>query len=281
MFERIRRGWELTKKSWGVVRSHPGLVRLPIMGGVLALVFGAIFAVPGGVLLGRDGASTAAKIGGGVLIAVGVYLASFFVIYYNVALAAAADQALQGRPPDLKAARAVSRSRIGIIASWALVSAVVSLILGLVRDRAGAAGDIIAGIGGAIWSLVTFLVVPVLAFEGIGPFAAMKRSATLFRQRWGQQVTGNVVIGGVSGLIVLVGVLIGVLGVWLLAAGDTGSEVAGGALLLVGLVIGVAGAVFGGAVKGVFGVALYHYVADDRAVGPFSADDLESAARTR
>ena len=45
------------------------------------------------------------------------------------------------------------------------------------------------------------MVVPVLAFEGIGPFAAMKRSASLFRQRWGQQVTGNVIIGGLASLI--------------------------------------------------------------------------------
>jgi hypothetical protein len=29
----------------------------------------------------------------------------------------------------------------------------------------------------------------------------------------------------------------------------------------------------------VFGVALYHFVAEDRAVGPFSDNDLASAAR--
>ena len=49
--------------------------------------------------------------------------------------------------------------------------------------------------------------------RAIGPFAAIKRSAALFRQRWGQQVTGNLVIGGVSGLIAVVGVVIGVGGV--------------------------------------------------------------------
>ena len=148
---------------------------------------------------------------------VGAYLASFAVIYFNVALAAAADQALRGQQPDLKAAGQVARSRIGVIAAWAAVSAVVSAFFALLRDKGGVVGNIGAGIGAAIWGLITFMVIPVLAFEGIGPFGAIKRSASLFRQRWGQQVTGNVVIGGVAGLVVLLGVLAGVGGVALLA----------------------------------------------------------------
>ena len=206
MFERMRHGWELTKKSWGVVRSHPGLIRLPICGGVLALLSAAIIAGPGAYLLSRDQESTAATVGGVALVAVGAYLASFFVIYFNVALAAAADQALRGQRPDLRAAGRVARSRIGVIAAWAAVSAVVSAFFALLRDKGGVIGSIGAGIGAAIWGLITFMVIPVLAFERIGPFGAIKRSATLFRQRWGQQVTGNVVIGGVAGLVVLLGV---------------------------------------------------------------------------
>ena len=39
--------------------------------------------------------------------------------------------------------------------------------------------------------------------------------------------------------------------------------------------------VFGGATRGVFGVALYRWVADDRAIGPFTSQDLDGAVRTR
>ena len=46
------------------------------------------------------------------------------------------------------------------------------------------------------WSLVTFLAVPVIAIEGTGPFETLKRSASIFRERWGQQITGNIAIGG-------------------------------------------------------------------------------------
>ena len=46
------------------------------------------------------------------------------------------------------------------------------------------------------------------------------------------------------------------------------------------VVAAIGGAVFGGATRGVFGVALYHYVAENQVVGPFTAPDLDSAARS-
>jgi Family of unknown function (DUF6159) len=153
--------------------------------------------------------------------------------------------------------------------------------LSTLRDRGGVLGGIGAALGAAVWSLVTFLVVPVLAFEGIGPIEAIKRSAHLFRDRWGQQVTGNVVIGGVSGLVVVLGIVVAVLGGALIVAGGTGPAVGGAVLLFVGVLLAIAGGVVGGATRGVFGVALYRWVADDRVVGPFSSEDLESVARVR
>jgi hypothetical protein len=50
-------------------------------------------------------------------------------------------------------------------------------------------------------------------------------------------------------------------------------------LLFVGLVVAVGGAVFGGATRGVFGVALYRWVAEERAVGPFTSQDLDGAVK--
>jgi len=279
MFERMRQGWQLTKKSWGVVRSRPQLAKLPLTGGVLALIAIVLVAGPGLLLVGSS--SDATRVTGYVLIALGSYAASFLIIYYNVILAAAANDALEGREPDLVAAKAAARNRIPMIAGWALVSALVSLLLAVLRDRGGLPGRIAASLGAAVWGLVTFLVIPVLALEGIGPIAAIKRSGTLVRQRWGQQVTGNFVIGGISTVATLVGVVIAALGVFLVAGGSAGGAVFGGLLVLIGLVIAIAAAVFGGATRGVFGVALYHFVTEDRAVGPFSNQDLASAARTR
>ena len=36
--KRFRTGWDLTKKSWRLLRSQPGLTAYPVVGGVLAVV---------------------------------------------------------------------------------------------------------------------------------------------------------------------------------------------------------------------------------------------------
>ncbi len=275
MFTRMKQGWELTKKAWSVVRRHPRLARLPLTGGILAVVVALVLAGPGVLLANADQDATTYV--GYLLIALGSYLASFIVIYYNVILAAAANDALEGREPDVAAARQIAKNRIPTIAGWALVSALVSVALNVLRDRGGIAGQIAASLGAALWGLVTFLVIPVVALEGIGPIDAIKRSSSLVKNRWGQQVTGNFVIGGIATLVSIVGVVGVVGGVALMVTGSTWA-VLGGALVVVGLVVAVAGAVFGGATRGVFGVALYHFVAEDRAVGPFTAAELASAA---
>jgi hypothetical protein len=277
MTERIRHGWSLTRKAWGVIRSQPGLVRLPITGGLLGLLVFAVFAVPAGLLLVAD--STGAVVGGFALLLIGVYLSEFVIAFFHVALVAGANQALRGEVPDLIAAKRVARSRLGSIAGWLLVSFLAGMLLGAVRERGGFVGRVSASLGAAMWSLVTFLVLPILAFEGLGPLAAVKRSTTMFRQRWGAQITGNVVIGGVSGLIVFVGFVIGAGGVYLVIAGGTAAVALGVALILVGVITGIGGAVFGGATRSVFGVALYRFVLEDRTLGPFSSVDLAGAAR--
>src|SRR5262245_5065940 len=113
---RIRRGWALTKKAWGVVRSNPGLVKLPIYGGIFAFIAFLLIGVPGIVLISAEQDNNAAIAGGVILIGIGSYLSSFAIIYYNVALAAAADSAFQTGTADTAAGLAVARSRRKVIA---------------------------------------------------------------------------------------------------------------------------------------------------------------------
>jgi hypothetical protein len=277
VFDRIRHGLTLTNKAWGVIRSHPGLVKLPIAGGVVGLVVFIVCGVPGLVLLDSDDTWVVAV---GVLpLLVGAFLAGIAVLFYNVVLVAVADHVLRHEKPDVAAAKRIARSRLGAIVKWGLVSFAVGFVLGALSESKGALGRFAASLGAAMWELVSFLVLPVLTFEGVGPIASMKRSTALFRERWGQQVAGNVVIGGVAGLIVIVGIVFGLGGVALVIAGGTTAIVAGVVLVLVGVIVTLGGAVFGGATRNVFGVALYRYVVEDRALGPFTATDLEGAAR--
>lgn len=278
---RIKKGWVLTKKAWGVVRDNPGLVKLPIIGGVLAFLSMVIFGGPGVALIALEESSSAAQVGGGILIAIGAYLSSYFVIYYNVALAASADLAFRGEPADNKAGLAVAKQRRKVIAQWAAVALIVSAIFNAIRDRGGIVGQIAAGLGAAIWALITFLIAPVLAFEGLGPVDAIKRSSSMFKQKWGQQITGNLAIGAITGIAIIVSLLVAIGGGFIIASGNSAAIVAGGGLLLLGIVGFIAAAIVSGAVRGVFGVALYRYIVDGTPAGPFTVEELEGAVKQK
>jgi hypothetical protein len=274
---RIRAGWELTKKSWALLRGHPTLLRFPLYAALAALLVLVVVALPGLYLL--DSSST---VGGIALVAVGVYGALFVTYYFSVGLAAAADEIFHGREATLADGLRVSRSRVGAIAGWALVSVIVGAAFAAIEQIRGV-GPIVRALLSTGWSLITFMAVPVIALEGTGPIETVKRSATLFRSRWAGQVTGNATIGGIVFLAgVLPALLVGGLGVALWASDGNGDEVALGAVLVaIGVVVGILSMLLIRALSGIFGVALYRFATDGDATGGFTTEELQSAVRPR
>ena len=269
---RIRRGWRLTKKSWGVLREHRELVRFPLYGAAATIVCAVIVVGPGLYLI-DDGEVWF----GGPLAVIGFYLLALLGIYFSVGLAACADMIFHGREATVGDGLAVSRERFSQIAGWAAVSTVVGLVLSALENQ-GVLGQIFSRLLAVGWSLITFLAAPVIAFEGTGPFETLKRSSSLFKSRWGQQITGNIAIGGAVALFgILPSALLIVAGVMIWAsAGFVG------ALLVVIGVIGFAISVLiSSALSGIFGVALYRYALDGEAVGGFTAEEMESVVKRK
>jgi hypothetical protein len=270
---RIRRGWALTKKSWGLLRENRELLRFPLYGAAATIVCAAIVIGPG-VYLIDDGQVAL----GGPLAVIGFYLLAVIGTYFSVGLAATADMIFHGREATVSDGLAVSRSRFSQICGWAAVSTVVGLVLSALENQGGILGSVFGRLLAVGWSLITFLAAPVIALEGTGPFETLKRSSSLFKSRWGQQVTGNIAIGGA---VFLFGILPSML---LIGAGVVIWATAGfvGALLVVLGVIGFAIAVLiSSALSGIFGVALYRYAIDGEAVAGFTAEEMESAVRNK
>ncbi|MCB0875069.1 MAG: hypothetical protein KDB46_02640 [Solirubrobacterales bacterium] len=270
---RLRRGWGLTRKSWGVLTDNRALLRFPLQGGVATILMAVIVVGPGLYLI-DDG-----KVAPGApLVVLGLYLLALIGTYYSVGLAACADMIFHGRDARFSDGTAVARSRFGKIAGWALVATVIATIIGFLEDKGGIAGAIVGRVLQLGWSLITFLAVPVIAMEGTGPFETLKRSASLFRQRWGEQITGNVAIGGIVFLVALLpAIVLIVAGVALWAS----SGVGGAALVALGVIVFAVGMLVQSALSGIFGVALYRYALAGETVGGFTTEDLESAVRQK
>jgi hypothetical protein len=271
---RIKRGWGLTKKSWALLNEHRSLIRFPIYGAIATTLLAIVFLGPGLYLLDQD------SLGGAIpLLAIGVYVLSVVGFYFSVGLAAAADMIFRGQGDvTIADGLAVARDRFSQICGWAAISTAISLLMGVLENQGGVFGDVAARLVGMAWSLVTFLAVPVIAIEGTGPVETLKRSASIFRQRWGTQIAGNVAIGGAIFLLgVLPAALLIVAGVALWSS----ASFAGALLVVVGALIGAIAMLISRALSGIFGVALYRYATDGEAVGGFTQDELESAVRTR
>lgn len=270
---RMRRGWALTKKSWKVLRENPALLRFPLFGGAATIVCALVVVGPGLYLI-DDG-----KVAfGGPLAVIGFYLLAVVGFYFSVGLAGVADMIFRGQDASFGDGMAIARSRLTQIAGWAVIATVVGLIVSFLQNRTGIGGVILGRLLDIGWSLVTFLAVPVIALEGTGPIETLKRSASLFKSRWGQQVTGNIAIGAAVALFgVLPSVALIVIGVAIWSSASFA-----GALLVILGVIGLAIALLvSNALSGIFGVALYRYAIDGEAVGGFTAGELESAVKTK
>jgi hypothetical protein len=93
-----------------------------------------------------------------------------------IALTMLRERQLGGRP-TLRGAMRVANRRLRAIAGWAGISVLSLVSLGLLRLVPGT--RLLRWGGKAAWELATFFAIPVIAFEGRGPGATVRRSRHL------------------------------------------------------------------------------------------------------
>lgn len=276
---RWARSMQLARASWGVLREDKELLVLPLVSGIAAIAIGATFLLP---IFATSRVTDAAgetilspsPISYVLLFAMYIVLA-YVAIFFKTALLCGADERMRGGNPTLGSALAGAASHAGKILPWAIVSATVSVILRSLEERAGLLGRIVIGLVGVAWTVVTFLVLPVLVFEGVGVGDAVKRSATMLKGTWGENLIVNGGIGLVSFLLVLPAFV-------LVAAGAaTGTALGLGTTLVIAFVWVVAVTCWSSAMSAVFQLALYRYATQSSLPPQFATVDLASAFRPK
>ena len=213
MFATFGRTWQLTKMSWGVLQSDRKLIAFPIMSGVALVILAALLTGVGAGFgtFERLGEAETAGLAEADIVLLGItyFLLAFVIIYFNAALIGAAMVRLAGGTPTLGDGFRLANSRLPQIAGWALISATVGLILQILRNqsRDNFLGQIALSIVGGVWAYLTFFVVPVLVAEETGPITAIKRSSSLFKRTWGEQVVANFGFGIVGFVAALIGLV--------------------------------------------------------------------------
>lgn len=264
--ERIKRSWQLAKASLEVLKKDKELMIFPILSFIGVVIISLSFAIP--TFLSRVMDTFAST---GIPFFAYVVLFLFYVVQYsvvffcNTALVGAAMIRLRGGDPTVGDGFRIAFSRFGAILGWAVISATVGVVLHALSNNKNKKGvgisNLIKQVLGAAWNVVTFLVVPVLAVEGLSPFKAIERSWNLLKKSWGEQIAGTLSIGAVFALIGFLGslVLIGAgvgLTMWLESAVPA---IVFGILLFLFIVIL---SLISSTLSGIFTAAVYGYAAD-------------------
>jgi hypothetical protein len=192
-FSRLSKGWELSLNSFTVLRENRQLILFPILSGLSMLLvvssfFMILFASSGWDIMEID----TLKEQGTVVnysILFGYYVVNYFiVVFFNTALIHCTHLYFQGQRPTVGEGLRFAVGRIGVIFAWAVFAGTVGTILRIIQDRVGFLGKIITGLIGVAWSIATFFVVPVIAYENVGPLAAFRRSTSMMKEKWGESI---------------------------------------------------------------------------------------------
>ncbi len=286
IFETIRRSWQLFKVCLHVLSVDKELIFFPVFS-TIGLVFVTL------TFLGVTfGIGSFERMEAGALnpldlaIVFLFYVFSYFmIIFFNAALVFAAHERLEGGDPNIRSGLAGASSRIVTIFMWAVVSAIVGLILQILSSQAreqggimGIIGQILVSLLGAAWSLVTFFVIPLIVIEHRGIGDSFKTSLGLLRKTWGEQVVGNFGLGLLQLGATLLAVLIGAgLTLMLSVLGDAGAVLG----IVIGVVLVIAVSLVFTTLNGIYKAALYNYAADGEISEFFSNDTIRGAFRSR
>jgi hypothetical protein len=284
MAGRFSRSWSLMKASAAVLRSDKSLLMFPLASGICCLLVAASFLIPVGYTLAvtaEAGVEHQRGFSAGGYVAMFLfYLVQYFVIiFFNTALAGAALMRLRGQPTSFAEGFAIARERVVSIFGYALISATVGMLLRALQERLGFIGRLVIGLFGVAWTVATFLVVPVLASQDVGPTDAIKRSVELLKRTWGENIIGNAGIGVVFGLLMVLamlvsaGLIVGAFALQSIAAIIIAFAVVATGLTMLGLIQA--------SLQGIYAAALYQYAEEGRVGYGFDQALLEQAFKPK
>lgn len=282
MFRTIGNTWQITKLSWKVLQLDRELIFFPIMGTLGAIVVGVIAA---GVFAGTG---TFDRLGSGetefnivdlIVTLVAYFGALYMVIFCNAALIAAARERLEGGDPNVMSGIRAVRGMWLAILGWTIITGTVGLILqalqSMARENSHGVMRIVAIILVALlqtaWAYITFFVIPILVVERVGPFRAIRRSGSLLRQTWGEQLTASFsffLIYLIAMLIVAIPVVV-LIFIWPVGA------------IIVGVILGGIALASVAAMEGIFKAALYEWVSEGKGSEWFDQRTLSNAYALR
>ena len=271
---RFSNTWRLTKTSWSLLKQDRELLWLPVLSMLAVLALVAAAAVVGFVVGDVDEGNIS-----GAMVVIGVVFLMAMTavgVFFEGALVAGAYDRMTGGDPTVRSAMGRAGTHLGGLLGWAIITVTVGIVIRFLRERLGWLGQILTFIAEAAWSIATYLVIPAIIVDDERAISGIKRSASLVKQTWGENLISQAGFGLLGFVLMLPAVLLGVL-----IAAVVPSTVG----VAVGVAIGVAGAVtvlvVVGALSVYFKTALYVYATQGAVLGGYDADQMRDTFRSK
>jgi hypothetical protein len=282
------RSWMITKLTFGVINKDREMIWFAVLSTIFSTLFTVAMIFPSVVpaLLEEGFSNETLEVYEYVLLFITYFGLAFIATFFNVCVVYTTKVRFEGGNATFDESLKFAFSRVGIIAQWSLISATVGLLLRLLHNlasRLGKIGELVAniviGLLGMAWSIITIFVVPVLVYENVGPFEAIKKSAAVIKKTWGESLIKAIGLGLVQFLafIVILAACVGLtyaLGNFFGIVGAlVGIGVAILLLLFAGLIFNVANTIFN--------TALYVYANNQIIAEGFDEDTIRGAFKQK
>jgi len=270
-FGNISNTIQLMKSCVKILKKDRELILFPIMAAIFVIALLGIIYTTGSINFSSDNEEEMSIIPVAILI----FGANFIIVFFNSALISAALERLRGGDPNISSGLSHALKHVHHIFFWSIIVTIMGLIFAAIkangRNRGGIGGimtQIFASFLEAGWAMMTFFVIPIIVSENISPLSAIKRSSSLFKQTWGNQVAANFGFGIFQVIALLISFGIG----WFfgLINGTLG--------IAVGILCATTSVSIIYTLEGIYKAALYEHALGEKPL-EFEEQDLRTAYR--
>ncbi len=196
--ENAKIGWRLGSVGFNFIKDHTGALFFSFFSGCLGILTLLFFIIPFIGAAFAEGTFSHHWVLGFLFL----FLTTVFSTWMKVSLSIYTNAIFENNPLGVFTSAGQALSRLVAIAEWAFIDALVGTIVRALRTRNRKTGLLIALISRLLgatlelgWSVLTFFVIPLLAFEDLSLTATIKESGTILKKTWGQSAGASFNIG--------------------------------------------------------------------------------------
>lgn len=205
------------------------------------------------------------------------YIASFFIAsYFQAGLVSIVSAQINGKKMSFSEGMNIAAAHTGKIFMWSFIAATVGVILELIANKFKFIGKLVTSIIGFTWNIITFFIVPVLILEEKTVGESVKRSGSVFKNKWGETLIANLSTGLLFAFLTVLGLAVFFVIAFL---GQPRTEI----LILLAVLLAlylVTLIVLSLTIEGIYRTVLYEYAAHDKLPESFNRELISNAIKT-